>query len=112
MRGHGKSEGKRGYFENMKVIVEDFINFINITQKFYKYKTDNKFILGYSFGGLYANLICLEMKNHFNGMIMLAPPLSIDVRQYEFWLKVGNIIRNIFPSLPLIKIKCNKLNVT
>lgn len=112
IRGHGKSQGKRGYFEDMNVILEDYKNFINTTESMYKDKTDNKFVLGYSLGGLFSNIISLAMPHHFNGMIMIAPPLSIDVKQYDFWLKVGNVLRNIFPSLPLVKLKCKLSYIT
>jgi acylglycerol lipase len=109
IRGHGKSEGKRGYLENMNTMIEDFKNFINTSDALYTEKTENKFVLGFSLGGLYANLISLAMPNYFNGMIMISPPLSVDIKKYDFLMKIANFLRNVFPSLPLIRIKCNEI---
>lgn len=110
-RGHGKSEGKRGYFENMDIVLDDLKNFVKVTEDMYKDKTQNKFILGYSMGALYANLVSLKLPDHFNGLAMIAPPFVIDTKKYEVWLKIGNFLRNIIPSLPLLRIKCIKYNI-
>jgi alpha-beta hydrolase superfamily lysophospholipase len=105
LRGHGKSEGIRGYLENKDVIVEDIRNFIKITENEYpEDKLKNKFVFGYSFGALFANLISLEKKDYFNGMVLLAPPFYME-NKYNFWIKIANILKFFFPTLPLVKIK-------
>ena len=105
LRGHGKSEGIPGYLESGKVVLQDINNFIKITEKEYEGKTPNKFILGYSFGGLLANLIALEKKDYFSGLILLAPAFHSDEGKYSFWIKIGRILNFIAPSLPLTHIK-------
>jgi len=106
MRGHGKSEGKKGYLESHYIVMDDIKKFINLTDKIYNDKTQNKFILGYSLGGLYANLISLELSNYFNGMVMISPPMHIETKKHELLLKIAYVLRNFLPSLPLFKLKC------
>jgi alpha-beta hydrolase superfamily lysophospholipase len=106
MRGHGKSEGKKGYLESQNIILDDLKKFINLTDKIYNDITQNKFILGYSLGGLYANVLSLELSNYFNGMIMISPPMYMETKKHELLLKIAYVLRNFIPSLPLIKLKC------
>jgi acylglycerol lipase len=107
LRGHGKSEGIKGFLENQKVILEDINNFISITENEYNNETSiNKFIIGYSLGGLMANLICLEKTNYFNGMILIAPAFHGEAeKKYSFWVKFARVLNKVAPSLSLLKIK-------
>ncbi len=105
LRGHGKSEGVKGFFENQNIILQDLNKFIDLTEKDYIDKTSNKFVLGYSFGGLFANLLCLQRKDYFNGMILLAPSFNGDNKKYSFWIKLARVLNTIAPSLSLVKIK-------
>ncbi len=105
LRGHGKSEGIRGYFESKETILDDINNFINLTESDYSDKTNNKYILGYSFGGLFANLITMQRPNYFDGQILLAPAFFSDSSKYSLTIKVARLINYVYPSLPLIEIK-------
>ena len=105
LRGHGKSEGIKGYFENKDIIQNDIDNFINMTESEYSSKNISKFIIGYSFGGLFANLTALARPNFFNGAILLAPALHNDSSKYTFWIKIARALNFIHPTFPLVNIK-------
>lgn len=105
LRGHGKSEGIRGFLENRQIITEDINNFIKLTETEYADKTPNKYALGYSFGGLFANLIAMERKDYFSGLVLLAPAFHTDDNKYSFSIKIAKILNSIYPTLPLVDIK-------
>ncbi len=111
LRGHGKSEGIKGFLENQDVIMEDIKKFISLTENDYLSQTCfNKFVIGYSLGGLLANLICLEKRNYFNGMILIAPAFHAEIEnKYSFWVKIARILNKVAPSLSLLKIKGNSI---
>ena len=62
---------RKGFLENKDTLLSDYLKFIELTEKEYYDLTPNRFILGYSLGGLFANLVCLEKKDYFSGMVLL-----------------------------------------
>lgn len=49
-RGHGKSEGERGYLDDYKLMINDAKNFV--TNIFNTYPNVPIFLFGHGFGGL------------------------------------------------------------
>lgn len=54
-RGHGRSEGERGYLDNADEVLKDARNFISAIAKIYPEKP--LFLMGHGAGGL-VSLIC------------------------------------------------------
>lgn len=80
-----------------------------MTEGEYKDKTENRFVLGYSFGALFANMITLKRDGYFNGMMFLSPPFNADFSKYKHWMKIAEFVAKYFPTLGLIKLKGIKL---
>lgn len=102
LRGHGRSEGIRGMLENREAIIGDYIKFIDSTIQ--EYSNQDKFMMGYSLGGLISHMIAnKDKKNTFNGTIQLASPLdnSSIPKKYEWLLK---IILSLFTRFPKLSI--------
>ncbi len=70
LRGHGKSEGKRGYIKNFQDHVNDFLK---IKRK-YRNRKVKQFILGHSMGGLIGHLYMLVYNPKVDGFIASGAP--------------------------------------
>lgn len=69
LRGHGKSEGKKGY-------VESYLDFINdLHYLISEVKTTKVFLYGHSMGGIITNIYA-RMYNDFDGIIIQASPTT------------------------------------
>src|SRR5690554_2052364 len=71
IRGHGKSEGKRGYIKSYNDFIDDLDSLVR-----YAYKTTKKvFLVGHSMGGLITNLY-QSLNNNVDGVIITASPTT------------------------------------
>jgi acylglycerol lipase len=113
LRGHGKSEGLKGYtivliyrhIENKEVVLEDINSFILLTEKLYP-KELSRYIFGYSFGATISTLVTeITKENYFNGMVLIAPALELNLAKYKYWLMVNKYLAQLFPRLRLIPVK-------
>ena len=93
------------HIENKEVVLEDINNFILLTEKLYP-KDINRYLFGYSFGATFSTLISTTKESYFNGMVLLAPALQLNLDKYSFWLKF-RIFAKLFPSLKIIPVKGN-----
>jgi len=121
IRGHGKSEGIKGFFENGEgnerllnlkiflVMLDDLLNFVNITKK--EYKEDiPMFLCGYSLGGYLSVELSIKMENYFNGVVLIAPALAHDSAKKPFNMFALNIFKffnRFFPTLKLFWFRGN-----
>jgi len=69
--GHGKSEGKRVYIENVDHYCDDIITHCQIVQEVYP--NLKLFLVGHSMGGMVAIRTVLMNKNFFDGMVLNGP---------------------------------------
>ena len=79
LRGHGRSEGKRG-------VIYDFLNFCEDLKIFLKYIQDQHpispiFLLGHSMGGLICNrtLLSLDQPLKIDGLILSSPLCALAI---------------------------------
>jgi len=69
--GHGESEGKRAYIENVDHYVDDVIQHCMLMQD--KYPNLPLFLIGHSMGGMIAVRAVLRHPGFFKGMILNGP---------------------------------------
>lgn len=69
--GHGKSDGKRVYIENVDHYSDDVIQHCQLMKD--KHPGQKLFIVGHSMGGMISVRATLMHKNFFNGMILNGP---------------------------------------
>ena len=79
-RGFGKSEGLRGYIDNVKTLYSDAKNFISIIIGLYP--NLSMFVLGMSLGGLISYKLALKFPNEIKGVILLSPALRSLQKDY------------------------------
>ena len=73
-RGHGKSEGKRCYFGDLEILINDSLEFIEKVKKIHP--NTPIFLGGASMGGNIAYKISLRNPGKFKGVFLFAPALK------------------------------------
>ncbi|MFC1846434.1 alpha/beta hydrolase [Chloroflexota bacterium] len=73
-RGHGLSEGRKGYIKYFATYTRDLNNFMDETSV--KYPGIPVFLLGHSIGGTIAVTSCLINPDKIDGLILSAPALQ------------------------------------
>ena len=68
-------------------------------------KTMNKFLIGYSLGSILAFNTAVNKKDFFDGLVMIAPPIILEVKESSFQYKLLSILNRIFPGFPLLPLK-------
>jgi alpha-beta hydrolase superfamily lysophospholipase/molybdopterin converting factor small subunit len=96
LRGHGKSEGKRGHIMSFNEYLFDVDNF---KQMLLKRFSRPLFILGHSMGGLIAMNFTIKNPANISGLITFGPLLRIRARVPEWKKRLGIFLSNRIPSL-------------
>ncbi|MFN8846068.1 MAG: lysophospholipase [Bdellovibrionales bacterium] len=101
LRGHGKSEGLRGYAADFHDYVKDTLIFYDLIRK--KVGTKVPLIaLGHSMGGLIQTLALLEgEQNKFTSQILSAPLFGVAVKVPVIKDKAARWLHQLMPKLTL-----------
>jgi alpha-beta hydrolase superfamily lysophospholipase len=97
MRGHGRSEGKKGHSKRYSKLLQDIDAFIN--QSMAEYPDLPQFLYGHSLG---ANLVLnYATKNIVNlkGVIVTSPWLKLTNPPSRILLLIADSLSNLFPAL-------------
>ena len=79
--GHGRSQGKRGHTEDLKLFTEDMDQFLRKVLS--ETKSKKVFAIGHSFGGLLIRRALMEKKSAFerlSGVLVSAPYLGLRIK--------------------------------
>lgn len=103
-RGFGKSEGRRGYIQDVKINMDDAEQFVSKMRELYK--NTPIYLLGLSMGGLLAFNLGLRHPEWYRGLILMAPAL----RSYygSAAIYVAKFLSFIYPYMQLPKGKGGK----
>ncbi len=96
LRGHGKSEGERGYVDSFWDFINDLDQFINYVKE--KEKEEKIFLFGHSMGGLIAIIYAIEHYPNLHGLITSGAALRTGV-------KIGKIQEALLKTLAKIRPK-------
>lgn len=108
LRGHGRSEGKRGVVRSFSDYCEDLLCFLEQVKKNRKGKTI--FLLGHSMGGLVNSLTIIKKGSlGFNGLCYSSPLMGIAVQAPAIKKKAANLLSDWLPTLTLYNEVPNKL---
>lgn len=97
-RGHGKSKGQRGHspsYEHLLLSVDDLLH-----KAEEQFPETPKFLMGHSMGGNVVINYVLDRKPAIKGLIASSPLLKLSFDPPAWKLILGNVVKNIFPSLP------------
>ena len=100
LRGHGKSEGKRGHVNNFKKLIDDSEEmFINIRKENLNVPM---VMFGHSLGGCIAlNYLCENQSKEIDLAIISSPWLRTVLEPPKFILYIQKILVVLFPSFTL-----------
>lgn len=99
LRGHGKSQGQRGYFPSYNNLLKDITLFIREVRK--HFKKNPIFLYGQSFGGNLVINYTLKYEPRIAGTIASAPMLRTAFKQPAWKIPIGKIMYTIWPTLSL-----------
>lgn len=100
LRGHGLSEGKKGFSPSWNHLLDDIELFIAESQKQID-KNLPEFLYGHSLG---ANLILtygLQRNPNLSGVIATGPSLKLAFEPPKFKLFLGKVLANVIPSFSM-----------
>lgn len=98
LRGHGRSEGKRGHILSFRQYLQDLRQFLQLCRALHP-EPCRFFLTGHSLGGLIALRYCMERSEYLSGVAVSGPALAVklDVPAYKKFLARG--FSFLFPSL-------------
>lgn len=104
LRGHGKSEGIRGYAKDFDEYVLDYKLFLDLTLGLFEVHNKPVVLLSHSMGALVQTCTLAE-KKHLNeiisGQILSSPLFGVAVEVPGWKDKGADLINSIFPKLAL-----------
>ena len=101
LRGHGRSEGKRGYVKEFSDMVQDLKCFTDHFKK-EQNSPSNSFLIGHSLGGLVLlSFLANENTEGFRAAICSAPALGISVPIPKIKEKGAELLADWMPKLTL-----------
>jgi len=98
LRGHGRSEGKRGHIMSFNEYLYDLDNF---KQRVLKRSSRPLFLLGHSMGGLIAMNYAIKNSTGIHGLITSSPLFRIRAKVPEWKKKLGVFLSTRIPGLSM-----------
>lgn len=108
LRGHGRSEGPRGF-------VRDFENYVDDLERFIALERDldsllPMFVLGHSMGGLVAARWAVSRAAPISGLLLSGAALKINERIHPWLQRLSEPIGRLAPRLPTVRIDAEALS--
>lgn len=98
LRGHGKSEGKRGHTPSHEMLLDDVEELLMYARA--EYNDLPLFLYGHSLGGnIVTNYLLRKNTNELTGAIISAPWLALAFEPSGFQIKLAKFFSRILPSL-------------
>ncbi len=97
LRGHGKSEGRRGYSSGYSKMLNDIDSFIELERD--SYDSIPSFIYGHSLGGNLALSYAIQKNSKVEGLIVTSPWLELTNPPSKPTILAASILSNFLPRL-------------
>lgn len=99
MRGHGRSEGKRGYVADFKNLIKDLNSFYELVLK--KHPGVNLVFFGHSLGALVTMRFIETYKVEYSALALSSPCLALSFPVPPFKELLARVANRILPTLTL-----------
>jgi acylglycerol lipase len=107
-RGHGKSDGTKGYVDRFSDYITDQKTFFDFVRK---EQSDKKiFMLGHSLGGLIGVVYAIEHQAELSGLIASAPLLKIGVSVSPAAVFMAKLISAIAPKMGITTLDASTIS--
>jgi alpha-beta hydrolase superfamily lysophospholipase len=98
-RGHGRSQGQRGYVRHFDEYVEDFLVFLERVRA--QHRGRPLYVLGHSNGALVALRAILRGLEGVHGLVLTGPLLGLQARRKAVPDPLARLLSRLLPWLPL-----------
>jgi len=98
-RGHGKSQGQRGYVERFSHFVSDLKTFSGIIHS--KHRDAKIFIVGHSVGGTIATAYAVHYQDEFDGLVLSGATLKVGTSVSSGLIIVARVLSLLLPKMGL-----------
>ncbi len=95
-RGHGKSDGRRGYISNFEDLLKDIDVLLKESKKLFPNLP--QFIYGHSLGGNIVTNYILKRKNSFIGAVISSPWYKLAFNPSSITLIFARIMNKLYPK--------------
>jgi alpha-beta hydrolase superfamily lysophospholipase len=100
LRGHGRSEGRRGHVDSFREYLEDVNAVLGELERHDRWPAGKKPVLfGHSLGGLIAASVAAEAPARFAGLAMTSPFFGLALRVPKVKVWAGRVVSRILPTL-------------
>jgi alpha-beta hydrolase superfamily lysophospholipase len=96
LRGHGKSQGKRGHASSYEILMDDIGRQLEESAR--RYPGLPRFLCGHSLGGNLVLSYGLQRKPELAGVISTGPALRLAFTTPGWKLGLGKVLYNLWPS--------------
>ncbi|MFC1977069.1 alpha/beta hydrolase [Chloroflexota bacterium] len=107
-RGHGKSQGLRGYVEQFSYFVNDFKTFLGIIRG--KHHDTRIFIVGHSVGGTIATAYAVHHQDEFDGLILSGATLKVGASISSGLITIARVLSLVLPKMGLYVIDASAIS--
>jgi acylglycerol lipase len=97
LRGHGKSDGARGHFPSLAVVMQDIHQFFQFISQ--RHPNLPQFLYGHSLGGLLSLTYIVQNKAGLKGVIVTGAALRSALQEQKVKIAMVNILGMLLPAL-------------
>ena len=101
MRGHGRSEGKRGFAPDIASFVEDFGCFLREAKRLTAGGLEDLILFGHSLGGLVTTRYLETREQQYGALVLSSPAFGLSIPVPKFKEKLARIAVNWIPKLTM-----------
>ena len=99
LRGHGRSDGQRGYIKDFDTLLTDIDLFLEKSRT--NCENGPAFIYGQSMGGLMAIYYSIKRRPDLCGLIASSPALRIAMPAPQWKVAIGKFLKTVWPRMSL-----------
>lgn len=99
-RGHGRSEGLRGYVERFSDYLDDLRTFFNMVRS--EHGDTKTFLIGYSMGGTIATAYTVHHQHELAGLMLSGAGLKVGSSWSSVLVAIGRMLSPMLPKMGVI----------
>jgi len=107
-RGHGKSEGLRGYVERFSNYLDDLKTFFDIVRC--EHGDTRIFLIGHSVGGTIATAYTVNHQHELAGLILSAPTLKVGSSVSRIIIAMAQVLSTLLPKIGIAVIDASAIS--
>jgi alpha-beta hydrolase superfamily lysophospholipase len=107
-RGHGRSEGRRGYVEQFSYYLKDLKTFFDIVHG--KHRDIKIFLIGHSMGGTIAAAYAVHYQHEFDGLILSGANVKVGTGFSPLLIAVARIFSLLLPKMGIVALDASAIS--